>query len=149
MLISSGKNHPKISICFLETNYCVNFILLITFLNPPSFLSDVQLFYQDLKVSTVNQMSDTVHLKNIFLVEIDDESLSRIPDKYPFSRRYLAAIVKKLSGAKAKVIAVGDYIQAPSLIDSAQDQQLALSFQVAGNVVTRNQLLRFHNHQGL
>ena len=126
----------------------INFILLIIFLKPPSFLSSVQLFYQDLKVSKVNQISDTVHLKKIFLIEIDDESLSRIPDKYPFSRRYLAAIVKRLSDAKAKVIAVGDYLQAPSQIDSAQDTQLALSFQTAGNVVTRNQLLRFHNHQG-
>ena len=56
--------------------------------------------------------------------------------------------MKRLSDAKAKVIAVGDYLQAPSQIDSAQDTQLALSFQTAGNVVTRNQLLRFHNHQG-
>ncbi len=126
----------------------LNLILLLIFLSSPPFIDNFNLYYQDFKVTTVNKLRNIVYLNKVFLIEIDDESLSRIPDKYPFSRRYLASVIQKLSDAKSKVIAIGDYIQAPSQLDPVQDQQLALSIIKAGNVVTRNQLLRFQNHRG-
>ncbi len=125
-----------------------NFALLLLFLNPPTFFDEIFLLYQDFKVSSINRLKNTVYLDQLVLVEIDDESLSRIPDKYPFSRRFLAHVIKQLSNSGAKVIAIGEYFQARSNIDLEQDILLAQAINDSGNVVSRNQLLRFQNHRG-
>ena len=82
----------------------INFSLVLIFLYSPAFLNNAKLYYQDLKVTTVNKIKNIVHHNKILLVEIDDESLSRIPDNYPFSRRYYASVISKLAHANAKVI---------------------------------------------
>jgi adenylate cyclase len=95
-----------------------------------------------------NSLSQRAEFSEILVVAIDDESLSRIPEKYPWNRRLLARVLKNLKGAGAKVIGVEEYFQSPSNLDREQDVQLGLAMKQAGNVVCQNFFQSFQTHKG-
>lgn len=84
----------------------------------------------------------------IAVVSIDDESLSQIPEKYPWNRRRMAKVIHQLKQSESKLIILDEYIQSPSSIDPSQDEILASVFLHAKNVLTQNNLRRFINHTG-
>ncbi|MCJ8344701.1 CHASE2 domain-containing protein, partial [bacterium] len=121
-------------------------IYLLLAINIP-LINELSWIWNDYKTSLRNA-SQNIHYEQIAIVAIDDESLSQIPEKYPWNRRRLAQVIHQLKKHQSKLIILDDYIQSPSSIDPAQDEILASIFLNAKNVISRNYLRRFINHKG-
>jgi adenylate cyclase len=77
--------------------------------------------------------------ENIVIVAIDDESLSWVEERWPWSRARMAEIVRWLNDAGARVIAYDILLFDPSA-DHTDDQDLAQAFREAKSVVTVGQI---------
>jgi adenylate cyclase len=122
-------------------------LYLLFFLNPP-YLDELFFLYEDSKLALLNQYSKPTKFEEIVLIAIDDESLSRIPETWPWNRRHTATLIDLLSQAGARVIALEGYYQYPSPTDSLQDQILSKSLKRSGIVICQTRYHRFRNHKG-
>lgn len=135
---------PRVQKLLLITNLIWFGVLLF----PPDLVINFLHLCSDLKMAVQNRFQTQLKLPELTLVSIDDESLSRIPDKYPFSRRFHAQVIDRLNLAGAKVIVLAEYIQARNIHDSDQDLHLSWAVSKSGRVISRNQLRYFENHKG-
>lgn len=110
-------------------------------------INEFSWIWNDFKTSHRNS-SSTISYDEIAIVSIDDESLSQIPEKYPWNRRRTAKVIHQLKKSGAKLIVLDEYIQSPSSIDPAQDEVLASVLLHSKNIVTQSYLRRFINHKG-
>jgi diguanylate cyclase (GGDEF)-like protein len=72
-------------------------------------------------------------LKDIFLIVVDDESIDRVQERWPFRRRVYADLIEKTSAARPRAIGL-DFVFAGKG-EPLDDYLLGESIQDAGNVV--------------
>jgi len=123
--------------------------LFLLFIWNPPYLEELFFLYEDSKLALKNRISNPKNFDEIVLIAIDDESLSRVPQTWPWNRRIMAKMVNLLSQAGARVIALEGYYQSPSSSDPLQDQVFSQALKRAGNVICQNRFHRFVNHQGV
>lgn len=114
----------------------------------PAYIQELSRFYEDWRMALTNSRAKNLIYPELLLIAIDDESLSRIPEKYPWNRRLLAQVIENLNQAGAKVIGIEEYFQAPSSMDRQQDLILAASLKKSKNVVCQNHYHAFQTHDG-
>ncbi|PCJ20113.1 MAG: hypothetical protein COB02_05805 [Candidatus Cloacimonadota bacterium] len=125
----------------------ISIIVYLIFATNIPLINELSWSWSDYK-TTLRNSNQNQKYDEIVIVAIDDESLSQIPEKYPWNRRRLAKVIYQLKKNGSKLIILDDYIQSPSSIDPKQDEILASVFIDAKNVITRNYLRRFINHKG-
>ena len=69
----------------------------------------------------------------VILVAVDDESLRRVNQRWPWDRRLLATVLDQLQAARPRLICVDLVLAGESTAEG--DQQLAATLRQAGNVV--------------
>ena len=72
-------------------------------------------------------------LKDLFLITVDDESIQKIKEKWPFRRRIYAELLQKLDAAGARLVAL-DFVFAGKS-EPLDDFLLAEAIQKAGHVI--------------
>ena len=78
--------------------------------------------------------------EKIVIVDIDDQSLSWVGERWPWSRSRMAGIIDWLNAAGAQVIAYDIFLFDPSA-NPEDDQALADAFEAANAVVTVSQVI--------
>ncbi|MBN2045603.1 MAG: adenylate/guanylate cyclase domain-containing protein [Anaerolineales bacterium] len=78
--------------------------------------------------------------EKIVIVDIDDQSLSWVGERWPWSRSRMAEIVTWLNEAGAEMIAYDIFLFDPSA-NPQEDQALADAFEAANSVVTVSQVI--------
>ncbi len=78
--------------------------------------------------------------EKIVIVDIDDQSLSWVGERWPWSRSRMAGIIDWLNAAGAEVIAYDIFLFDPSA-NPEDDQALADAFEAANAVVTVSQVI--------
>lgn len=113
--------------------------LIIAGLFLPSYraLDYLELKTYDLRVSSWFNRAKPVPEKTprVVLVNIDDRSMDRIEQSWPWSRKLYADMINILNAAGAKIIGFDIYMIAPSKSDRSGDIELARTLEQAGNVV--------------
>ena len=89
--------------------------------------------------STMRARGVKTPIPEIVIVDIDDQSLSWVGERWPWRRSRMAEIIDWLNDAGARVIAYDIFLFDPSA-DPADDQVLAESFSSAQSVVTVSQI---------
>ncbi len=102
-------------------------------------LQGTELFNR-MELSTVNARFDvrgpTAVPKDVVLVAIDDKTFAEPPNpRFPFDRGDYAKVIRHLSEAGAKVIAVDVQISEPNRDDPKGDEAMVEASRAAGNVV--------------
>lgn len=79
--------------------------------------------------------------QELVVVALDEESLTRMGERYPLPRRHLARLIDRLNTAGARVIALDMFLQGKSS-DPADDRMLAASIARSGRVIFGQRWLR-------
>lgn len=83
--------------------------------------------------------------EDIVVVAIDEASIEKL-GRFPWSRDLTANVIKNISEAKPKVIALNVLYAEPS--DESDDEELANAIEKSGNVVVAEQLIEDRNNAG-
>jgi len=134
--LAKTSHRRKTLIIFLVLLILVFLEISANFPNNATTLERLELAARD---AAINLRGGPLPNENIVIVAIDDESLSWVEERWPWSRSRMAEIVRWLNDAGAKVIAYDILLFDPSA-NPADDQALAMAFAEANSVVTVGQI---------
>lgn len=117
---------------YLLSFFSIALFLLLQLFDPPLLRENLESKTYDLRLQVRNRLRPPLVRPDILVVAVDEKSLAEI-GRWPWSRRTMAQLVRKLSAAGPKVIGID--IMFSEKESAEADGELGAAVRAAGNVV--------------